>query len=154
MLTWKQLWDVASDQEAVDLIRTVHDPQEASRMLVEYALARFSTDNLSVMIVRFDSQKLQNNTKIDIGVETDASKDKGAISEVEMIVNEARRNSGIAQETAISDQDSEELKQNVIKEHEDEDQEPGPELTPEGGPEAEKLLSEKKEKAKEGVSES
>lgn len=123
-------------------------------MLVEYALARFSTDNLSVMIVRFDSQKLQNNTKIDIGVETEANKDKGAISEVEMIVAEARRHSGIAQEAAISDQDSEEVKQTVIKEHEDEDQEPGPELTPEGAPEAEKLLSEKKENEKKGMSES
>lgn len=123
-------------------------------MLVEYALARFSTDNLSVMIVRFDSQKLQSNTKIDIGVETEANKDKGAISEVEMIVAEARRHSGIAQEAAISDQDSEEVKQTVIKEHEDEDQEPGPELTPEGAPEAEKLLSEKKENEKKGMSES
>lgn len=145
---------MCSDQEAVDLIRHVQDPQEASRMLVEYALARFSTDNLSVMIVRFDSQKLQNNTKIDIGVETEANKDKGAISEVEMIVAEARRHSGIAQEAAISDQDSEEVKQTVIKEHEDEDQEPGPELTPEGAPEAEKLLSEKKENEKKGMSES
>ena len=106
------------------------------------------------MIVRFDSQKLQNNTKIDIGVETEANKDKGAISEVEMIVAEARRHSGIAQEAAISDQDSEEVKQTVIKEHEDEDQEPGPELTPEGAPEAEKLLSEKKENEKKGMSES
>jgi protein phosphatase PTC1 len=146
MLTTDQLWDVCSDQEAVDLIRQVNDPQEASKMLVDYALARFSTDNLSVMIVRFDSQKLQSNTKIDIGVETDANKDTGAISEVEMIVAEARRHSGIAQGGTISDQDSEELKQNVIKEHEDEDQEPGPELTPEGQNEADKVLSEKKEK--------
>jgi len=48
------LWDVCSDQEAVDLVRHVPDPQEASEMLVDYALSRFSSDNLSCMIVRFD----------------------------------------------------------------------------------------------------
>ncbi|KIV87882.1 hypothetical protein, variant [Exophiala sideris] len=135
------LWDVCSDQEAVDLIRNVHDPQQASKMLVEHALARFSTDNLSVMVVRFDPQKLQQNTKIDIGVENESNKEKGAISEVEMIVSEARRHSGIAEESAVSDQDSEDLKQSIIKESDGEEQEPGPELTPEGQGEAQKLLS-------------
>ena len=104
------------------------------------------------MIVRFDSQKLQSNTKIDIGVETDSNKDAGAISEVEMIVAEARRHSGIAQAGGVSDQDSGEVKQNVIQEQEDEDQEPGPELTPEGQQEAEKVLSEKLEKEKDNES--
>lgn len=132
----------------------MQDPQEASKILVDHALQRFSTDNLSVMIVRFDSQKLQSNTKIDIGVETDTNKDAGAISEVEMLVAEARRHSGIGQAGAVSDQDSEELKQNVIQEQEDEDQEPGPELTPEGQNEADKILSEKREKEKEKESES
>ena len=113
-------------------------------MLVEHALARFSTDNLSVMIVRFDPHKLQTNTKMDIGVETGANKDKSAISEVEMLVGEARRTSAVVNEGAISDQDSEDLMQSVIKEHENEDQEAGPEYTPEMRPEAEKILSEKK----------
>lgn len=125
------------------MIRNVQDPQAASKILVDHALARFSTDNLSVMVVRFDPQKLQQNTKIDIGVESEATKDKTAISEVEMIVGEARRNSGIAAEGAVSDQDSEELRDMVIQEQEEEDQEPGPELTPEGKLEAEKLLQEK-----------
>ncbi|KAJ9634490.1 uncharacterized protein PV06_10618 [Exophiala oligosperma] len=137
------LWDVCSDQEAVDLVRNVQDPQQASKMLVDHALARFSTDNLSVMIVRFDSNKLQQNTKIGIGVEAEGDKDKGAISEVEMIVSEARRHSGVVQEGAISDQDSEELRQSVIKEAETEEEEPGPELTPEGKGEAEKILASK-----------
>jgi protein phosphatase PTC1 len=110
-------------------------------MLVDHALARFSTDNLSVMVVRFDPQKLQQNTKIDIGVENEANKEKGAISEVEMIVSEARRHSGIAEESALDDQDSEDLKQSIIKESDGEEQEPGPELTPEGKNEAEKILS-------------
>jgi protein phosphatase PTC1 len=139
-----QLWDVCSDQEAVDLIRNVRDPQQASKMLVDYALARFSTDNLSVMIVRFDPDKLQENAKLGIGVESDVDDNKGAISEVEMIVGEARRHSTAVAEGAMSDQDSEELKQSILKETEQE-QEPGPELTPEGQGEAEKILSEKQE---------
>ena len=129
----------------MDLVRGMQDPQAASKALVDHALARFSTDNLSVMVVRFDPQKLQTNTEMDIGVETGANKDKLAISEVEMIVGEARRNSGYVQEGTASDQDSEDLMQTVIKEQEDEDQEPGPEYTPEGRPEAERLLSERKE---------
>ncbi|KAI9883099.1 MAG: Chitin synthase, class 7 [Watsoniomyces obsoletus] len=52
------LWDVCTDQEAVDLIRNIHDPQEASKLLVDHALSRFSTDNLSCMIVRFNTDAL------------------------------------------------------------------------------------------------
>ncbi len=48
------LWDVCTDQEAVDLVRDIHDPQEASRLLCEHALKHYSTDNLSCMIVRLD----------------------------------------------------------------------------------------------------
>lgn len=33
-----QLWDVCEDQDAVDLIRDVKDPQEASRVLLDHAL--------------------------------------------------------------------------------------------------------------------
>ncbi|KAK9702737.1 mgpp2cl-1, protein phosphatase 2C-like protein 1 [Basidiobolus ranarum] len=46
------LWDVCSDQEAIDLIADIEDPQEASDKLLDYALRNFSTDNLSVMVVR------------------------------------------------------------------------------------------------------
>ncbi|KLJ11211.1 protein phosphatase [Blastomyces silverae] len=53
------LWDVCSDQEAVDLIRGTEDPQLASKILVDHALSRFSTDNLSCMIVRFDTKAIQ-----------------------------------------------------------------------------------------------
>ncbi|OJD20355.1 hypothetical protein ACJ73_08312, partial [Blastomyces percursus] len=53
------LWDVCSDQEAVDLIRDTEDPQLASKILVDHALSRFSTDNLSCMIVRFDTKAIQ-----------------------------------------------------------------------------------------------
>ncbi|KAK9468831.1 phosphatase 2C-like domain-containing protein [Lipomyces arxii] len=50
------LWDVTTDQQAVDLIRTIKNPQEASKKLIEYALSHFSMDNLTCMVVRFDSK--------------------------------------------------------------------------------------------------
>lgn len=48
-----QLWDVCEDQDAVDIIRNVTDAQEASRRLLEHAINSYSTDNLSVMVIRF-----------------------------------------------------------------------------------------------------
>lgn len=51
-----QLWDVCSDQEAVDLVREIEDPNEAAKLLVQHALNRFSTDNLSCMIVRLKKE--------------------------------------------------------------------------------------------------
>ncbi|KAL9935300.1 hypothetical protein V8E36_005648 [Tilletia maclaganii] len=47
------LWDVAEDQDAVNLIADVEDPQKASEILLKHALDNFSTDNTSVMVVRF-----------------------------------------------------------------------------------------------------
>ncbi|KAL7420358.1 mgpp2cl-1, protein phosphatase 2C-like protein 1 [Cryptotrichosporon argae] len=47
------LWDVCEDQDAVDLIRSTQDPQDASKRLLEHAIGNYSTDNLSVMVVRF-----------------------------------------------------------------------------------------------------
>jgi len=47
------LWDVAEDQQAVDLIKNIQDPQDASKKLLDYAMTNYSTDNLSVMVVRF-----------------------------------------------------------------------------------------------------
>jgi protein phosphatase PTC1 len=133
---------VTSDQEAVDIIRNIQDPQQASKMLVDHALARFSTDNLSVMIVRFDPNRLASNTATEIGVESDpANKEKGAVSEVEMIVGEARRNSNIPPgNEMLTDGEVEEVGNMIIVE----DEEPGPELDLEGGKEAEKILQEKK----------
>ena len=61
-LTPPQLWDVCSDQDAVDLIRATADPQLASKQLVDHALGRFSTDNLSCMVVRFDGAALRRQT--------------------------------------------------------------------------------------------
>jgi hypothetical protein len=95
------------------------------------------------MIVRFDSKKLQSNSSSNIGVEREDSKMKGP-SEVETIVNEARRKSGIENEAIAHDEgDSEELKSNFMKQIEEEDPEPGPELTPEGLSDAEKVYVER-----------
>ena len=125
-------------------MRNQRDPQEASKKLVDHALARFSTDNLSVMIVRFDAKKLQNNTTSNIGVESEATKEQGALSEVEMLVAEARRHSTSVQDGVVEDEkEAEALREQVIKEQDEEGQETGPEFTPEGQAEANKLLAEK-----------
>lgn len=112
--------------------------------MVDHALARFSTDNLTVMIVRFDPKRLQTNTSTDIGVETEASHEKGALSEVEMLVAEARRHSiGLKDGTIDEDEETQGVEDMAINEQ-DEEQEPGPELTPEGQIEADRILAEKR----------
>ncbi|KAF3769659.1 hypothetical protein M406DRAFT_76457 [Cryphonectria parasitica EP155] len=86
------LWDVCTDQEAVDLVRNVQDPSSASKLLVDHALARFSTDNLSCMIVRFDKEALvESQNRKDIGVEVDPTSTTGKISEVEKIVGDVKK---------------------------------------------------------------
>lgn len=90
----RQLWDVCSDQEAVDLIRTQNDPVAAAKQLVDHALARFSTDNLSCMIVRFNKSALLTTAKDSsaaIGVEGDPPSLPGKISEVDKIVGDAKK---------------------------------------------------------------
>lgn len=91
---FRQLWDVCSDQEAVDLVRNVQEPNTAAKLLVDHALSRFSTDNLSCMIVRFDKQALlesQNNKDNAIGVEGDSGTGLGKVSEAEKIVSSTRQ---------------------------------------------------------------
>ncbi|KAH0601296.1 hypothetical protein MHUMG1_00169 [Metarhizium humberi] len=86
------LWDVCSDQEAVDLVRDVQDPIAASKQLVDHALSRFSTDNLSCMIVRFDK-----TATVAQGVSTSESEggsDRSAaarVSEAEKIVSDTKQ---------------------------------------------------------------
>ncbi|KAJ2400515.1 phosphatase 2C [Coemansia sp. RSA 2559] len=46
------LWDVCSDQEAVDLVRENMDPSRASQALLDYALSNESTDNITTMVFR------------------------------------------------------------------------------------------------------
>jgi protein phosphatase PTC1 len=85
---------VCSDQEAVDLIRAIGDPVAASKALVDHALARFSTDNLSCMVVRIDKAALLDSYggAAQVGVEGDKASGAG-VSEVERLVGEAKRRS-------------------------------------------------------------
>lgn len=78
----------------MDLVREIQDPVVAAKYLVDHALSRFSTDNLSCMIVRFDKtalMKSQNTKDGSIGVEGDAAEAGGRISEAEKIVNSTRQ---------------------------------------------------------------
>lgn len=45
------VWDVISDEESVELIEDIGNPQEASEILKNEALKRGSTDNISVMVL-------------------------------------------------------------------------------------------------------
>lgn len=127
-LTFLQLWDVCSDQEAVDLIRGINDPQHASKVLVDHALARFSTDNLSCMVIRFDSKAVQQtatNQSQNIGVDGDPATQTGGISEAEALVMESKKmldESGEGLDRIPSD---------LIEQEEEHDAEPGPELNAE-----------------------
>ncbi|KAK2612179.1 mgpp2cl-1, protein phosphatase 2C-like protein 1 [Conoideocrella luteorostrata] len=90
------LWDVCSDQDAVDLVREVQDPITASKQLVNHALNRFSTDNLSCMIVRFDrlATAAQGKTANDKepGAEPGADPDASVkLSEAEKIVMDTKQ---------------------------------------------------------------
>jgi protein phosphatase PTC1 len=85
------LWDVCSDQDAVDLVRNVQDPVAASKLLVDHALARFSTDNLSCMIVRFDKDALVESQKAKVGVEGDTGGVASKLSEAEKIVSSTKQ---------------------------------------------------------------
>ncbi|KNA12957.1 hypothetical protein SOVF_121580 [Spinacia oleracea] len=46
--------EVMRNQEAVDLIRHIDDPQEAAESLAREALARMSKSNISCVVIRFD----------------------------------------------------------------------------------------------------
>lgn len=46
------LWDVCTDQQAVDICRNIYDPHIASRKLVDYAISQSSTDNITAMVIR------------------------------------------------------------------------------------------------------
>lgn len=123
------LWDVCSDQEAVELIRNVPDAQEASRILVDHALARFSTDNLSCMVIRFDSSRVKNviNQAVEpIGVDGDPATANQSISEADKIVEGTRQsmaNAGITDDSENAQKVNEEIIRKMSTD------EPGPELS-------------------------
>ncbi|KAL4901641.1 hypothetical protein BDW74DRAFT_187261 [Aspergillus multicolor] len=93
------LWDVCSDQEAVELIRNVPDAQEASKILVDHALARFSTDNLSCMVIRLNADRHREVASRTVDLESNPGR---GVSEADKIVEGARKsmaNTGIADES-------------------------------------------------------
>ncbi|XP_011094023.2 probable protein phosphatase 2C 44 [Sesamum indicum] len=47
------LWKVMSNQEAVDMVRPIKDPQAAAKRLTTEALARKSKDDISCIVIRF-----------------------------------------------------------------------------------------------------
>lgn len=121
---------MCSDQEAVDLVRNIQDPQVASKTLVDHALARFSTDNLSCMIVRFDNKALQQAQESKdnlIGVEGDPATKTGGISEAEALVNETKKQLDEGGEHLT---DLARPTTNDVMEEVEQNQEPGPELNP------------------------
>nr|KYP38068.1 Putative protein phosphatase 2C-like protein 44 [Cajanus cajan] len=48
------IWEVMKQQEAVNLISHIEDPQEAAECLAKEALVRMSKSNISCLIIRFD----------------------------------------------------------------------------------------------------
>lgn len=101
------------------MVRHIQDPQAASKTLVDHALARFSTDNLSCMIVRFDNKALKQR-KIEAQLGVDGDPMKPGISEADAIVSQARKQMG------EPDQPVESAAAEMIME--EEESEPGPEL--------------------------
>lgn len=47
------LWDVVTNEEAVEMVKPIQSPQEAADKLLEEACKRGSSDNITVVIVRF-----------------------------------------------------------------------------------------------------
>ncbi|KAF7782548.1 hypothetical protein Agabi119p4_1924 [Agaricus bisporus var. burnettii] len=54
------LWDVINDQPAVDLVRDMQDAQAASAKLLKHALSHHTTDNVTVIVIRF-KQPVRNS---------------------------------------------------------------------------------------------
>lgn len=83
------------------MVRNVQEPVAASKLLVDHALSRFSTDNLSCMIVRFDVEaalRSQNTQRHD---STESGGSTAKFSEVEKIVMDAKQKIADGSSTAV-----------------------------------------------------
>eukprot|EP00268_Persea_americana_P058947 TRINITY_DN7176_c0_g1_i1.p1 TRINITY_DN7176_c0_g1~~TRINITY_DN7176_c0_g1_i1.p1 ORF type:complete len:325 (-),score=89.50 TRINITY_DN7176_c0_g1_i1:492-1466(-) len=47
------LWDVVTNEEAVSMIKSIEDPEEAAKRLMQEAYQRGSADNITCVVVRF-----------------------------------------------------------------------------------------------------
>lgn len=98
-------------------------------MLVDHALARFSTDNLSCMVIRFDNNRVKEvvNRAVDpIGVDGDPVTHVGyRVSEADKIVEGARKSMA---NTEITDnvEPAEKVMDEVLQKMADDG--PGPEI--------------------------
>ncbi|KAL4802117.1 phosphatase 2C-like domain-containing protein [Aspergillus unguis] len=121
------LWDVCSDQEAVELIRNVPDAQEASKILVDHALARFSTDNLSCMVIRLNADRHREvvSRAFDPAVSDGNANAGRGVSEADKIVEGARKSMA---STGITDES-----ETLMKVHEEAEE---PERTSGDGPDS------------------
>jgi len=45
------LWDEVTDEEAVEVVKTCSTPHDAAQLLATTALNRFSTDNITVVVI-------------------------------------------------------------------------------------------------------
>jgi len=57
------LWDIAEDKEAIDHVRYIKNPKEAVEELVKYAKARYSNDNVTVVVIRLRDPPAQEKEK-------------------------------------------------------------------------------------------
>lgn len=117
----------------MDLVRNIPDAQHASKVLVEHALARFSTDNLSCMVIRLDTHRIKdviNNTAEPIGVDGDPSTNvPHGVSEAEKIVEGARKSmetAGLADDADLAEKTHEATLQRMANANAK--QESGPEM--------------------------
>lgn len=99
---------------------------------MDHALARFSTDNLSCMVIRLDTNRVKevvSNKTGPIGVDGDLPVNAShGVSEAEKIVEGARKSmasAGIADDPETAAQTNEEILQKMANS----DQSPGPEMS-------------------------
>lgn len=78
----------------MNLVRNVQDPAAAAKLLVDHALAHFSTDNLSCMIVRLDRDALVDSHKSKggpVSTALDSTRWDTTPSEADTIVNNVKQ---------------------------------------------------------------
>lgn len=96
---------------------------------MDHALARFSTDNLSCMVIRLDSNRVRdvvNNKAEPIGVDGDVTGVSHGVSEADKILENARKtmaNAGIADDPEAAEQANEAILEKMADEEES-----GPEM--------------------------
>ncbi|XP_057532502.1 probable protein phosphatase 2C 11 [Amaranthus tricolor] len=54
------LWNIISNKATVSLVQNINDAEAASRKLTEEAFARGSSDNITCLVVRFETEEHQN----------------------------------------------------------------------------------------------